>query len=277
MEQFRSGELVFDVSDAGPEDGPVVILLHGFPQMNTCWNGVIPRLVAQGYRCLAPNQRGYSAGARPARRRDYRLPELVEDVRALIDACGAARVHLVGHDWGAGVTWAAAAEIPERLATVTALSVPHSAAFLKAIATSRQFFASWYMLLFQLPRFPEWYLTSARLAKSLRATRQTPEAAERDALAMAEPGRLTAAINWYRGIPLSDMRGLTQKVTVPALYVWSDGDTAVLGKCAHDCARYVSGEYRFEILRGASHWIPEERADAVADLLLEWFGAHPVG
>ena len=101
MEQYQRGELTFDVIDAGPADGPVVVLLHGFPQFNTSWNAVIDRLTAQGYRCLAPNQRGYSAGARPPRRRDYRLPEIAEDIRALIDSSGAERVHLVGHDWGA--------------------------------------------------------------------------------------------------------------------------------------------------------------------------------
>src|SRR6201993_92081 len=158
MEQYRRDDLIFDVRDAGPPDGPVVVLLHGFPQHNDSWNAVIDRLTVQGYRCLAPNQRGYSPGARPSRRRDYRIPELVADLGALIDASGARRVHLVGHDWGAAVAWAAAAEMPERLATVSPVSVPHPAAFLKSFVTSRQGLASWYMYLFPLPRIPEWLL-----------------------------------------------------------------------------------------------------------------------
>ena len=145
MEQYRRNDLTFDVRDAGPADGPVVVLLHGFPQHNDSWDAVIDRLTAQGYRCLAPNQRGYSTGARPSRRRDYRIPELVGDLGALIDASGAQQVHLVGHDWGAAVAWAAAAEMPERLTTVSPVSVPHPAAFLKSFATSRQGLASWYM------------------------------------------------------------------------------------------------------------------------------------
>jgi pimeloyl-ACP methyl ester carboxylesterase len=281
MDQYRRGTLVFDVIDAGPADGPVVVLLHGFPQLNTSWNAVIPRLTAQGYRCLAPNQRGYSRGARPNRRRDYRVPELVEDVRALIDASGAQRVHLVGHDWGATVAWGAAAEMPDRLATVSPLSVPHPAAFLKALATSRQGLASWYMYFFQLPRLPERLFLGRQgqatgLSTFLQSFKQAPEAADRDAYAMAEPGALSAAIKWYRAIPLTGMRGVGAKITVPTMYLWSDGDTAVLAKGARDCGRYVSGEYRFETLHGVSHWMLDDQPDAVADLLLEWFAAHPI-
>jgi pimeloyl-ACP methyl ester carboxylesterase len=277
MEHYRRDGLIFDVRDAGPPDGPVVLLLHGFPQRNDSWNAVVDRLTAQGYRCLAPNQRGYSPGARPSRRRDYRVSELVADVGALIDASGARRVHLVGHDWGAAVAWAAAAEMPERLATVSPISVPHPAAFIKSFITSRQGLASWYMYFFQLPGIPERLLmrrNGTMVSELLRRTGQTPDAADRDAQAMCEPGALTAAINWYRAIPLSNPRASTQKISVPTMYVWSDQDAALLPKAAHDTARYVSGEYRFEILPGVSHWIPDERPDKLADLLLDWFAAH---
>lgn len=280
MDQFQRGDLTFDVIDAGPSDGPVVVLLHGFPQFNTSWNGVIDRLTARGYRCLAPNQRGYSPGARPPRRRDYRAPELVEDLRALLDAAGAQRVHLVGHDWGALVAWAAGAELPDRLASLSVLSVPHPAAFLNALVTSRQGLASWYMYVFQLPWVPERFLlgktrTAKRFAKSLESAGQTPEAAQRDAELMAEPGVLTAALNWYRAIPLSDPRSTRQKISVPTLYMWSDDDVALTEKPARNTARYVTGDYRFEILQG-SHWLPDQQPDAVADLLLAWFEAHPI-
>ena len=281
MEQYRRGELTFDVIDAGPADGPVVILLHGFPQLNTSWNAVIDRLTAEGYRCLAPNQRGYSPGARPRRRRDYRIPEIAEDIRALIDASGAHRVHLVGHDWGAVAVWATAAEHGDRLATLTAFSVPHPAAFLKGLVTSRQGLASWYMYAFQLPWLPEKVMlgrakTGATLSRFLQTAGQTREAAERDARAMAAPGMLTAALNWYRAIPLTDLRTTNRKISAPTLYVWSDQDIALAEKPARDTARYVTGDYRFEILHGVSHWIPEQQPDKAADLLLEWFEAHPV-
>ena len=211
MDAFRRGELVFDVIDAGPADGPVVVLLHGFPEQNTMWEPVISRLTAQGYRCLAPLQRGYSPGARPSRRRDYRLDELAEDIRTLIDASGAQRVHLVGHDWGGAVAWRVAQQFPDRLLTVTSMSTPHPGAFFKTIVTSRQALASWYVYFFQLPRIPEWYLTRGRgtftLAGLVESRAQHARAqAESEAKALAEPGALTAALNWYRGMPLSDPR-----------------------------------------------------------------------
>ncbi|MEW2480147.1 alpha/beta fold hydrolase [Mycobacterium sp. NPDC049093] len=282
MEQYRRGEFVFDVTDSGPADGPVVILLHGFPQQNTSWAQIAPLLTAKGFRCLAPNQRGYSPGARPTRRRDYRSVELVEDTLALIDASGADRVHLVGHDWGAAVAWGVAAGAPERLASLSALSVPHPMAFVRSMLTSRQGLASWYMYVNQLPWVSERLMLGRdgrgkAIAKSLIRSGLTPQAAERDARAMTETGALTAALNWYRAMPLNGS-GLrtTDKITVPTLYVWSDRDIAITAKPARDTANYVSGPYRFETLHGASHWLPEEKPTEIAGMLLQWFATHPV-
>lgn len=281
MDQYRRKGLVFDVLDAGPPDGPVVVLLHGFPQRNTSWEAVIAHLTAQGFRCLAPNQRGYSPGARPTRRRDYRMSELVDDAVALIDASGAERVHLVGHDWGAAVAWGVAATVPHHLASVAPLSVPHPGAFLRALPTSRQGVASWYMYYYQLPVLPERRLLGpdghgGRITETLLRSGQSRDAAERDTREMVRPGALTAALNWYRAMPLSDLRAASQKITVPTLYVWSDRDIALMAKPANDTAKYVTGPYRFETLAGASHWLPEEQPDAIANLLLEWFAAHPI-
>ncbi len=280
MEQFQRGELVFDVIDAGPPDGPVVVLLHGFPEQNTMWQSVIPRLTAQGYRCLAPLQRGFSPRARPTRRRDYRMDGLAEDIRTLINASGAQRVHLVGHDFGATVAWRVAQLFPELLHTVTPISVPHPGAFLKAIMTSRQALASWYILFFQLPRIPEWYLTRGRGTFTLTGLVQAraenaAELAEAEAKAMREPGTLTAALNWYRAVPLSDIRDAGRKVKVPTLFIWSDGDIALREKGARLTGDYVLGDYRFEVLKGVSHWVLDEQPEKTADLLLDWFAAHP--
>lgn len=282
MDQYSRGEFVFDVIDDGPADGPVVVLLHGFPQQNASWQPIIALLTAAGYRCLAPNQRGYSPGARPLRRRDYRVEELVKDTLALIDASGAERVHLVGHDWGAAVAWGVAEYAPERLASLSALSVPHPRAFLRSLLTSRQGLASWYMYVNQLPWLAERFMLGrdgkgATIAKSLIRSGLPPAAAERDARAMAEAGALTAALNWYRAVPMSRSgRGGSSKITVPTLYIWSDRDIAITAKPAHDTAQYVSGPYRFETLHGASHWLPEEKPVEVAEMLLQRFATYPV-
>jgi pimeloyl-ACP methyl ester carboxylesterase len=281
MEQFSRGELTFDVIDEGPADGAVVILLHGFPSQNIMWQAITPRLTAKGYRCLAPLQRGYSPGARPTRRRDYRVDDLVTDIRTLIDASGAQKVHLVGHDWGGALAWRVAQLYPDRLLTVTSLSVPHPAALQKAILTSRQVLASWYMLFFQLPRIPEWYITRGRgtftMAGQLTSRAEhAPALAEAEAKAMRQPGALTAALNWYRAFPLSNSRVAGRKVKVPAMLIWSDGDLFLKEKGARLTADYVLGDYRFEVLKGVSHWIVDEQPDTTADILLDWFAAHPI-
>ncbi|MGH9182018.1 MAG: alpha/beta fold hydrolase, partial [Acidimicrobiales bacterium] len=129
------GELVFDALAAGPDDGPLVLLLHGFPQSSGEWRSQLAALAGQGYRAVAPDQRGYSPGARPDGVDAYRMPLLVGDVLAMADELGAGRFHLVGHDWGAAVAWYTAAAHPDRLLSLTAVSVPHPMAFAKALAS----------------------------------------------------------------------------------------------------------------------------------------------
>ena len=186
-------------------------------------------------------------------------------------------MHLVGHDWGAAVAWAFAAQYPDRLATLSALSVPHPAAFLRAMVTSRQALASWYMYFFQLPTVPEWVLQgvdgrqSKRLTRFLLRSGQSAGAAARDAGAIVRTGALPGALNWYRAMPFVNPRSTDTRISTPTLFVWSDGDTAVLRKAADNCRNWVSGPYRFEVLSGVSHWIPDAAPDALAELLLEQF------
>jgi pimeloyl-ACP methyl ester carboxylesterase len=165
----------------------------------------------------------------------------------------------------------------DRLTTLSALSGPHPSAVQRSMLTSRQGLASWYLFFYQLPGLPELlYLgrdgNGTRLSRMLQAGGQTVERADRDAHAMAQPGAYTAALNWYRAVPLS---GRVGQVTVPTMFVWSDADKYILSKAAHDTRRYVSGDYRFEILHGVSHWMPDEQPDTIAGLLLEWFSCHP--
>ncbi|MEU5884347.1 alpha/beta fold hydrolase [Spirillospora sp. NPDC047279] len=271
---FQRDGLVFDVVDQGPVDGDVVVLLHGFPQTAISWDRLAPLLHAEGYRTLAPDQRGYSPRARPRGRYAYRLSALTDDVLALIEAAGidGRKVHLVGHDWGASVAWTLAAGRPDAVATLTALSVPHPAAFMRALFTSRQFVQSWYMFFFQLPWLPElavrWIVTSARsrFIAGVAAGGQTEANAARDADFLVNTGALTPALNWYRGMPFNPPGRLT-KVTVPTLFIWGDKDPALGPTGAKLTRRYVTGPYTFRTLPGIGHWMPEQAAPEVAALL----------
>lgn len=266
---YRDG-LTFDVRDEGPLDGPVAVLLHGFPERSSSWRSVAPLLHDEGIRTLAPDQRGYSPGARPRRRWDYRLPLLVDDVAALVERVGGP-VHLVGHDWGAVVGWALAANRPELLSTLTAVSVPHPGAFLKAMFSSTQGLRSWYMLAFQLPVLPERLAGQAggRIDAELQKGGMTAEDVARFHREIVDYGALPGALNWYRAIPLSDPRSTRGRVTVPTTYVWSDGDVALTRQAAEHCGDYVDGPYRFEVLEGVTHWIPTQAPDALAELILD--------
>jgi pimeloyl-ACP methyl ester carboxylesterase len=269
-------DLRFDVHEWGPADGEPVLLLHGFPQSGGAWDQVAQRLAAAGYRCVAPDQRGYSTGARPPQRRDYVVSELVADAVAVIDEVVGVGVpvHVVGHDWGAAVAWTLAARHPDRVRTLTAVSVPPPGAFLRALLTSRQGLASWYMYFFQLPWLPERLLGSpARVAVMLRRIGQGREAARRDAAFMAEPGRLTAALNWYRAMFLAPP-AKDPKVAAPTRFVWSDHDDALTRQCTLHAADHVAGPYEFVELRGLSHWIPDEAPDVLAGIIVEHAKNH---
>jgi pimeloyl-ACP methyl ester carboxylesterase len=279
VDEFHRDDLIFPIRDTGARDGAVVVLLHGFPQSGSSWDRVVPGLTAAGYRCLAPDQRGYAAGARPRGRRAYRVAELVADVEALIDASGAAQAHLVGHDWGAAVAWAVAAKRPDRIATLTALSVPHPAAFSRALVCSRQALASWYIYAIQLPLLAEHFLRSrdgARFAALLGRAGQQATLADRDARFLIDTGALTPALNWYRGLPFARRDQGPGRVTVPTLYVWSDRDTAVLRQAADRCGDYVRGPFRYEVLEGVSHWIPVAAPADTTRLIIAHLAEHPI-
>src|SRR4051794_7691053 len=253
MREFQRADMTFDVTDSGPQDGPVVVLLHGYPENRTSWDAVTPLLTAAGYRVLAPDQRGYSPRARPLRRRDYRMAEMVADTLALVDASGAERVHLVGHDWGGGVAWAFAAAHPERLHTVTSLTTPHPRAMAASMVRSTQLLKSWYMLFFQLPVLPEQAYSprmESRLRRTLEQTGLSPEAVERYVTPLKEPNAARAALNWYRGVPLSGP--MAGRVAVPALYVYATDDAFLGRKAADLTAKYVDAPYRYEVLDGRS-------------------------
>jgi pimeloyl-ACP methyl ester carboxylesterase len=265
IRQVRRGRLVLDVRDEGPVDGGTVLLLHGFPQDGSSWDAVTPALQGQGLRTLAPDQRGYSPGARPPERAAYRLEFLVADAVAVLDAAGVDRAHLVGHDWGGGVAWALAAEHPDRVASLTAVSTPHPRALAGALVSPAQAARLWYMGLFQLPRVPEAVLGS-RLPSLLTSSGLPARWVERYTQRMREPGALRAALNWYRALPLSRLR--PGDVAVPTTYLWGAADPALRRTAARRTGRHVDAPYRFVELP-AGHWLPETEPEEIASAVLD--------
>ncbi len=268
MDRLRipSGDLVLDAVAVGPADGQPVVLLHGFPQTSWSWRGVWPALADAGFRVVAPDLRGYSPDARPERVEDYRLPLLVDDVVAVLDHLGAPTAHVVGHDWGAAIAWHLAARSPDRVRTLTAVSVPHPVAFAEALRCDPdQRARSQYMRDWRSPD-AEQPLLDGGLLQIFGG--MPAEEVEHSLAVMRRPGALTAALAYYRALSPADLDGLGP-ITAPTLYVWSDEDRALGPVPAHATGRHVEGPYRFEVLHGVSHWVPEQAADRLAALLLE--------
>jgi pimeloyl-ACP methyl ester carboxylesterase len=267
------GDLTFDVRASGPEDGRAVLLLHGFPETSLSWAAVTPLLTEAGLRCYAPDQLGYSPGARPPDVGAYALPSLAQVTADLLTALDVPVADVVGHDWGANVGWALAAWHPDRVRTLTAVSVPHPAAFTAAYrADPEQKERSAYIRLFwQEGKAEEVLLADGarRLRRLLlgadRATGVPPEAADSYVAVLSAPGALTAALNWYRAMSSGDR---LEAVSAPTTYVWSREDIAIGRTAADACAAHVAGEYRFVELPG-SHWIPEEAPAELAAVILD--------
>ncbi|RJO76861.1 alpha/beta hydrolase [Nocardia panacis] len=264
----------FDALAAGPDEGREVLLLHGFPQSGLEWEFQLTALGGGGCRAVAPHQRGYSPGVRPERMDDYRSAELVADVAAMADQLGWRRFDLVGHDWGAAVAWEFAATHPQRVRTLTAVSIPHPTAFRRALDTDPdQAQRSRYFHLLRQPRVAERALLADNAAglRRIFEWKIPQERVEEYVTRLAEPGALTAALNWYRAMHLA---GPIEKVSVPTLYVWSTEDSAVGSTAALAARDYVTGPYRFEMLEDVSHWIPEQAPEALTGHLMRHLLDH---
>ncbi len=258
-----------DLRVDGPADGDPVILLHGFPQTSLSWGGVAPALAASGLRVIAPDQRGYSPSARPSEVESYSSQALADDVAHIADALGLDTFHLVGHDWGASVAWVTADRHADRLDSLTAVSVPHLAAFGQSLLTSAdQRQKSSYIQLFRVTGKAEDVLLSddaERLIGMYQGQVRADDVAAYVDL-MRQPGALTAALNYYRAMR-ADLSELPA-VTTPTTYVWSSGDMALGREAAEHCGDFVDADYEFVELPEISHWIPDEAPDVLAEAVL---------
>jgi pimeloyl-ACP methyl ester carboxylesterase len=271
-DRVRARGLTFDVDVGGPAGGAPVLLLHGFPQHRGQWDLVTPRLHAAGLRTYAVDQRGYSPAARPAEVVDYGMADCVADALAILDALGVEAAHVVGHDWGAIVGWHLGARHAARVRTLTAVSVPHPAALIGALADDwDQRKRSAYIRIFR-QRAAETLLLSADGAALRAAMRGVPaDRVGRYLARLREPGALTGALNWYRAVDADALAALGP-VSVPTTYVWSDGDVAIGRTAAERCAAHVVGDFRFVELAGISHWVPDQAPDEVAEAILARVG-----
>lgn len=246
--------------------GPDVLLIHGFPDDHEVWRHQIPALAAAGYRVIAPDMRGCGLTDAPREVSAYRIDRLVADVVGILDALGVDRVRLVAHDMGALVAWFLCYRHPERVSAYVALSVGHVSAYTRAPLVQK--LMAWYMLFFQFRGLAERVIRARNWAFFHWFSRRHPEA-ERWTAKLARPGRLTAAVNWYRAnIGLLAPKA-HPKPALPITGIWSSGDAYLCEAQMRDTANWVRGPWRYVRVDGASHWLQLDAPGVVNPLLLE--------
>jgi len=264
------GDHTFTVDAAGPTGGEPVLLLHGFPETRHMWRAQLEALGAAGYRAVAPDQRGYAKGARPPRTEDYATDLLVADAVGIMDALGHDRFHLVGHDWGGQIAWLIAAGQPERLLSLSVLSRPHPAAFVRAMRedTAQSARSGHHRAFREADAIQRMRDAGLKPLREAMINQGVPAAdADVHVAQLLQPGAIEGAMAWYRASGLQAAE--TPPVRVPTLYVWGNAD-ATVGRMAAELTReYVEAPYRFEEVAGAGHFIVEQMPDVVSRYLLE--------
>jgi pimeloyl-ACP methyl ester carboxylesterase len=260
------------------DHGDGVIMLHGFPATSAMYEPLLSRAAADGYRAVAFDQRGYSPGARPDDIESYVLSELVTDVLAVADAVGFERFHLVGHDWGSAVGWVVAGRAPERVLSWTGQSIAHPAAFTEALASDPdQQRRSAYFEFFSRPWVPETVFSFNGMAALREAYEPMSDAQRTEYLRVfAEPGAMTAALNWYRALPLSRAQAQGQtppKIVRPTLFIWGNADESVGRAGVKAQTKYIDAPYQ-ELELDAGHWVLEEQTAPVTEAILAHWRAH---
>jgi pimeloyl-ACP methyl ester carboxylesterase len=267
-----------NVVQAGPEDGPLIVLLHGFPEFSYSWHRLMPVLVSAGYRAWAPDQRGYNLSDKPEGLDAYQIDQLVADVIGLIDAAKADKAILVGHDWGAGVAWRAAATHPDRIAKMVVMNVPHGKVMKDFIRKSRrQLLKSWYIFFFQIPWLPERLARMGNwrmLVKTLKRTSHWGTFSEDDfghyREAWAQPRAMSSMLNWYRAFMRRPptVRG-SRRITVPTLLIWGKRDAMLSSDMAQPSID-LCDQGRLVFIDDATHWVYHEKLEEVKDLIVEF-------
>jgi pimeloyl-ACP methyl ester carboxylesterase len=284
------GGVRLHVVEAG--SGPLVVLLHGFPEFWYSWRHQIPALADAGFRVAAPDMRGYNLSDKPRGLAAYSGEALAGDVRGLIEGLGEERAHVVGHDWGGQVAWETAMRHPDRVERLAILNVPHPVRMLEGMRTLRQLRRSWYIFFFQLPLVPEAALRAGDFAAPRRVLRRDPvspaafgdEDIERFVEAWSQPGALTAMLAYYRAAVRSPaaIRGVLGRgdgasgvrvVEAPTLVIWGECDTALGSELAEPPRRWVPNLVGVERLPDASHWLQNDAPERVNRLLVDFLAS----
>jgi epoxide hydrolase 4 len=277
----------FEVLTLGDGDR-LAMCLHGFPEHACCWHFQMQVLADLGFRVWAPNLRGYGGTDSPTEITAYRLEALVEDVAALIKVSGARETLVIAHDWGGELAWNLAMWCPALVQRLVILNAPHPACFVRELKRPVQLLKSWYVLFFQLPGFPEWLLGIAAgkaVPYLIRNTSSDPSCFTEDVLETyrqnaARPGGLTAMINWYRALlrggAMHRFRRMNiPKIATPTLFIWGESDKFLSTRTIVGTENYVSN-LTLRILPGVSHWVQEEAADTVNNMLEAWLTGSDV-
>ncbi len=268
-------------------EGPLVLLLHGFPQFWYAWRHQIPAL-AERFRVVAPDLRGYNDTEKPPRVGDYHPSILATDIAELVRALGEKKAHVVGHDWGGGVAWSTALDHPDVVDRLAVLNCPHPRVFAKALRSNlSQLRKSWYMLVFQIPLLPEWAILRNDVAIaeeafrgwSIRKDTFTDQDLDEFRNAMKKPGAITAGINYYRAT-FRDFRAARRmmsderKIAAPTLLIWGENDAALGKELTYGMEPLFSAPFRVAYVPNCSHWVNEEQPGLVNRLLLEFLTAR---
>lgn len=268
--------VALDVATDGPQEGPMVLMLHGFPECAHGWHRQVKPLVDRGFFVVRPDQRGYAGSDKPGPLREYALDRLVGDALGLLDAFGRKTAHVVGHDWGGAVAWGLAIDHADRVDRLCIMNMPHPRVLARRILVPPQLLRSWYALFFQLPRLPERVLSAydyARLARVLRKSSLrdvfTPEDFEAYRRCWRQPGALRGMLAWYRASMRHPRLPSRALVTAPTLLVWGRHDPALGIELVEPSARRCL-QARVEILEEAGHFVQHDAAERVNALLAEF-------
>ena len=282
----------FEVLTSGDQSSKkLALFLHGFPECAHAWRHQMPALAEAGYKCWAPNQRGYGNSYSPSEIPDYDMELLVEDMVQLIQKAACDSVLVIAHDWGGVVAWQLAQNHPELVERLVVMNCPHPAMMARELQKWRQLKKSWYIFAFYVPKLPEWYLTrhNARSVLSIlrkaavdhsHFTKQDYEVYRANAL---RPGGMKAMLNWYRAALRKrfarhkEEQAKPKKISVPTLIIWGEKDVALGIQTVQGTEKYVDN-LTISYLPEVGHFVPEEDPDAVNQIMLKWLGtAHQGG